>query len=854
MSLLLHTKALFEANYARVSERQFAKFVESSGVGNRETGMLGLGFAELVPKSRLQTHIAEMQLLGVDGYKPSLSEEADEYALAIMAKPFDGTVKEFDLGYDLFSQPAQKDVMERARDSGLPQVSDNVVVGDGADEREQRVFIYVPVYWQHSSNATVADRRKNLAGFVYSPVKTSALFESALPQPSSASPRFAYEVYADRNSVPFYRSEKRLADESIAFEHEQMIAVPGRQWRMVFLSYTPTAFRLEEKIPLYIFICGLLLGTLLTRIRWMELKKNEREKQYLLGQETHAERNRLLAQAGDILASSFDYNVTLSKVANLAVPDFADWCVVWIEEEKGILRKVTATNADPTNAELTKELGQTHIYLKMGEGPYKAYIEGKPDLQTDVNDRLLLKSANSEDHFRVLQNLKIKSSLSVPFNSGGKTLGVISFLRPKERPVFTEADIDIAQALASRAAIAVENSRLHKEAQDHREFLLLVANGLPALVSYMERDRKYKFVNLTYEKWFKRPRSEMVGHHIRDVVGPTIFEAVESHLDKAFAGEEVNYEIDLNYPDGAKRTISASYVPDFDPSGVVKGVVVLAGDISERRRVEDELREEKGIVERLNEEIRHMNEDLERRVKERTHELALANKELESFSYSVSHDLRSPLRGVDGFCKFVLQEYGDKLEERGRAYLERARAAAGRMSQLIDDMLTLSRVTRKDMTYQEINLSDLVQTIADDLMATAPERDVMFVIEKNILIRADAILIRSVFENLLNNAWKFTQHHQQARIEFGLKERNGAPALYVKDDGAGFDMEFAGKLFGAFQRLHDSEEFPGTGIGLATAQRIVHRHGGRMWAEAGVEKGATFYLTLKDLNVSEVVR
>ncbi len=228
----------------------------------------------------------------------------------------------------------------------------------------------------------------------------------------------------------------------------------------------------------------------------------------------------------------------------------------------------------------------------------------------------------------------------------------------------------------------------------------------------------------------------------------------------------------------------------------------------------------------------------------RTRELETANKELESFAYSVSHDLRVPLRGMDGFSKVLLEDYQDHLDEQGKNYLNRIRAGSQQMARLIDDLLNLSRLTRKQMNPESVSLSAMAQEIVTELQEEEPRRQVEFTIAPDIVARGDSQLLHVALQNLLDNAWKFTSQRQQGRIEFGTEEVEGETACYVRDNGAGFDMAYADNLFGAFQRLHKDSEFPGTGIGLATVQRVVHRHGGRVWAEGVVGEGATFYFTL----------
>jgi len=250
-------------------------------------------------------------------------------------------------------------------------------------------------------------------------------------------------------------------------------------------------------------------------------------------------------------------------------------------------------------------------------------------------------------------------------------------------------------------------------------------------------------------------------------------------------------------------------------------------------------------IQRQDSDLKEARTDLERRVETRTRDLAAANKELEAFSYSVSHDLRAPLRAIDGFSKAVLTDYGPQLDERGRHYLERVRAGTLRMSQLIDDLLGLARVSRRELVRKRADVSEIAGQVAAELARRQPARTVHVQVQPGLRAEADPHLLTIVFENLMGNAWKFTGKKPDAHIEVGQRADGPAPTFYVRDNGAGFDMEYADKLFGAFQRLHAEADFEGTGIGLATVHRIVARHGGRIWAEGRVDEGATFYFTLE---------
>jgi len=275
---------------------------------------------------------------------------------------------------------------------------------------------------------------------------------------------------------------------------------------------------------------------------------------------------------------------------------------------------------------------------------------------------------------------------------------------------------------------------------------------------------------------------------------------------------------------------------------------ILEDATADRLRAEAAVKATLSILEELGAaqaEIGALNAELEVRVDQRTAELMVANKNLEAFTYSVAHDLRSPLRALSGYSEALAEDYGDRLDDTGRWYADRIQAATERMGKLIDDLLLLAQVSRTDMNTEPVDLSAEVTAITAELHAREPGRAVRFAIHDGVRVIADRSLIRTVLQNLVENAWKFTAKRQDATIEFGGTVAGDARVCYyVRDNGAGFDPEFSSKLFQPFQRLHAVTDFPGTGIGLASVQRIVERHGGRVWAEGAVGQGATFYFTL----------
>jgi PAS domain S-box-containing protein len=354
-----------------------------------------------------------------------------------------------------------------------------------------------------------------------------------------------------------------------------------------------------------------------------------------------------------------------------------------------------------------------------------------------------------------------------------------------------------------------------------RTFRAVAETVADAVVSADSRSH-ITYVNKGGELMFGWAASELVGQPLTVLMPERFRDSNRRSLlrsattENARAGTRTVELIGLR-KDGREFPLELSLARWDDPDGIFFTAIIR--DISGRK-----LRDE---------QLQTVNAQLE-----------AANKELESFSYSVSHDLRAPIRSIDGFSAILQQDYADLLDERGRDCLNRVRAAAQRMFGLLDAMLTLSRVTREEMRREVVDLSALARSVASDLHRTQAERTVEFSVAPGLVAIGDASLIRVVLENLLGNAWKFTSRQPHARIEFGVSDAPGSQGYFVRDNGAGFDMAYINRLFGAFQRLHTVDDFPGTGIGLPTVQRIVHRHGGRVWAEGRVGGGATFYFTL----------
>jgi PAS domain S-box-containing protein len=429
----------------------------------------------------------------------------------------------------------------------------------------------------------------------------------------------------------------------------------------------------------------------------------------------------------------------------------------------------------------------------------------------------------------------LRSAISIPVQAGERFLGALQFFgRSNQRP--EDVLIEAMQAIGQQVGQFIERKRVEAERQQADERLRSIAANIPGIVfEYRLRPdhtAAFEFVSeRALDMLEESPQTLM-----RDP--RTMFRLVEpGYRRQLLRSMRISRhsrslwiaEMPVRLKSGRVRWVRGQSMPKYLDDGTViwDGVIV---DVTAQKQAEQA--------------IQQMNEQLERRVTERTAQLSAANRELESFAYSVSHDLRAPLRSIDGFSRILVEEYAQGLQSTAYDYLVRVRKASERMGQLIDDLLSLSRVTRSELKRVRTDLSAIAESVVQELRAEYPERVVHVSIHPGMHCLADPSLMRIAMQNLLGNAWKFTSKQPTASIEFGALSQRNKMVYYVRDDGAGFDMAHAGKLFGAFQRLHSPREFEGTGVGLATVSRVIDRHGGTVWAESSLGKGATFYFTL----------
>jgi PAS domain S-box-containing protein len=434
----------------------------------------------------------------------------------------------------------------------------------------------------------------------------------------------------------------------------------------------------------------------------------------------------------------------------------------------------------------------------------------------------------SEAGAAFMADVGVHSMIAVLLRVRGESLGLLTVMRHrKDLPAFDDLDREITEHLANLAGLALANARLFGRAEV-AEHALLQAGRLDAIVEnipdmvFVKEATTLSFVrfNRAGEQLLGIPREQLIGKSDNDFFPP----------------DEARFFIDKDRETLAKRTLvdipeepiqtsqgerwlHTKKVPILDATGVPRFLLGISEDITDRKRDLAALREAKEQAE-------------------------FSTRELQAFSYSVAHDLRAPLRAISGFGGALLEDYGDQLDEQGRSYLERIKTSVHRMGALIDALLKLSQVTREGLQVQPLDLGDLFRQAIATLQRAEPDRQLEIVVSGDLAATGDPTLLSIVFDNLCGNAWKFTSRSPAPRIELGVEVDGSDRVYFIRDNGVGFEMKYVDKLFGVFQRLHTEREFPGTGIGLVTVQRIVQRHRGRVWGRGEVGVGATFYFTL----------
>lgn len=417
--------------------------------------------------------------------------------------------------------------------------------------------------------------------------------------------------------------------------------------------------------------------------------------------------------------------------------------------------------------------------------------------------------------------------LGVPLHTGGGVIGVMAVQTYGDTIRLTLDDEEILSIISTQVAMSIDRRRADDALRASEARWRTLMDNSPQVVLTLNQEGRVSYQNHPFTGFAHR-ESEIKS--LFDWLSPESFPVLEKALEQVFnQGISASFELPLSAPDGEVHWYTCNLAPLVTEWRV--GLAILnATDITVRKKAENE--------------VRQLNEKLEQRVSERTRQLEEANRELEAFSYSISHDLRAPLRALDGFSRILKSEFGESLPEAGQHYIEVIRSNAVRMSQLIEDLLRFSRLSRQSLTRRSVDTLAVVKESIESLSMEKEGRNVEIMISNLCPCVGDPALLRQVWMNLISNALKFTRKREHTVIEIGCTEDESFFTYYVRDNGTGFDMRYADKLFGVFQRLHSAEDFDGTGVGLAIAERIVRRHGGVIWAHSAPDEGATFYFSL----------
>ncbi len=551
--------------------------------------------------------------------------------------------------------------------------------------------------------------------------------------------------------------------------------------------------------------------------------------------------------AAELAETTSDYERLIGTIARSGARILASTCA--ISMLGGDAQTLTPVAIDDEDPAVSARAQATLVTRPLGEAVSSTSTSPGGTLFLPALDLEAMRPKLSEVGYAFMKELGVRGMIVVLLRVRGETQGLITIMRHRaDLAPLDDFDREIAEYFANLAALALANARLFRRAQDEhaarlvaeqalvyaetlrgseareREataFLDAIIENIPDMVFVKEADRlSFVRFNRAGEQLLGIPRAQLLGKSDNDFFPP---DEAKFFVDKD--RETLARRTMVDIPEepiqtaAGERWLHTKKVPILDAAGEPRFLLGISEDITERKRDVAALRAAKDTAE-------------------------AANRELEAFSYSVAHDLRAPLRAIDGFSQALLEDHAERLGEVGRSYLDRVRAGAQRMAMLIDDLLNLSRVTRAEVHAERVNITELFRAAMARLQRADAERSVAIAIAPDLAALGDPMLLSVLFDNLCGNAWKFTAKTPAPRIELGVTERDGERVIFVRDNGAGFDMTYVHKLFGVFQRLHRETDFPGTGIGLATVQRIIARHGGRVWAEGAVGSGATFFFTL----------
>ena len=486
---------------------------------------------------------------------------------------------------------------------------------------------------------------------------------------------------------------------------------------------------------------------------------------------------------------------------------------------------------DPSSfARTAKMLSKLGFFLYVAENGHEGlrlYHEINPDIViTDIDMSLM----NGIDLAKQIRNNNETVPIIITLSQNDTELLLNTFNIGIDNYLIKPITYDALESVIQRAVHKIETEHLLHQQREKAALMQDVLERCPSMITITDHVGNIQYINSLVASTSGFDQKELIGKHVSMLYHHNSGDVFNGLSEALLHGQKWAGELIIKDKKGNAYLEQTSISPMFDATGAISNYMVFSEDITEKKEAE--------------EEIRKLNAELEYRVLRRTALLDATNRELDDFCDAISHELCGPLSRLQGLSKALCEDLKDSLDEHGKEYLQRINQTSLQLKHIIDTLLNLSQLTRRGITEQEVNLSSIATSIAHSLKSAEPDRNVKFFIAPDINVKGDTVLLKVVMENLLRNAWKSTENHVPSQIEFGVAKSNGKSVYFVRDNGCGFDMKYSNKLFKLFHRMSSPHETSISGTELATAQRIIQRHGGRIWAEGEIEKGATFYFTL----------
>ncbi|MCH8987400.1 MAG: CHASE domain-containing protein [Chloroflexi bacterium] len=813
-----------------VSREEFSIFIEPF---LEESG--GIQALEWVPRiraSQKDQFIASVREQGFEEFDIHPASESQDYFPVTYLVPFQGNTAA--LGFDLSSEETRAAALLTAWESGEISASEPITLVQ--ETGTQLAFlVYAPVYSSKDVPATLQERQDLLEGFALGVVRFGDFINNAIPDTFDPAIGITVVDAYDHPDIILFSNEGHslLIEGSRGLHTDSTVKIADKVWEFHFTA--PVGYGLgwlNRAAWLLVLGLGLLFSTVILGVTLLLYK----------GRQAALRLSFERLQSEEVQRALADELTQLIDTANNPIfgVDIDGRINIWND----VMQDITGASGE-------EAIGRFAVDFMLADFRPIAQSHLQSVLSGTASGSLSLKfSGLTEDSAELMINCTVRR------DAAGEIIGVLAVgLDITER---LRAEQEIRRLAQVNGALA-EIGRIFNSSTNVEDVWGQFTDAAQELLRFdriaiLSVDVDAGKVHRVHISGTAVP--ELVTGAEYQLAGSVAEMVVQSRTPVLLQGEALAEKVRENRTfaafnqAGLRSMIGISLISNDEAIGAIIFHSADSNSYSDR-----DLEAAAGIGahiagafanSQLYQEITTLNESLEIRVADRTKELQETLEELEAFSYSVSHDLRGPLRSINGFSIAVMQKYGDKLDDEGRSYLERVRNSTNQMGTLIDDLLGLSQIGRAELIQEPLDLGKMVQVKEAELRNADPERQVEFVIADDTTAFGDERLIGVLVDNLVRNAWKFSSRHATARIELGKRQQNGETVFFVKDDGAGFDMEYADKLFLPFQRLHPTGEFEGTGIGLATVKRIVQRHGGRIWAEGEVEKGATIYFTLEN--------